>query len=196
MIKKYNEVILEGALDLIRGFVIGFLEGSKIEGEAIFSEDHHIENEGAFGQLMRLVGIRGDQVHLIVGAGFHELLSEALKKRQNEINIKIVSVKEISMACFDFTYKAFTRELGSELKETFGAISRDPEGLHMEAGYQPIEESRPEGKGVEAYAPLHEYELKAKGRIHGPVKDVIDFYGAVEHYDMVELGNIKIEYAD
>jgi hypothetical protein len=196
MIKKYNEVVLEGALDLIRGFVIGFLEGSKIEGEAIFNEDHHIEKEGAFGQLMRLVGIRGDQVHLIVGAGFHELLSEALKKRKQEINITIVSVKEISMAYFDFTYKAFTRELGSELKEIFGAISRDPEGLHMEAGYKPEEEIKPEGKGVEAYAPLHEYQLKAAGRIHGPVKDVIDFYGVVEHYDMVELGNIKIEYVD
>jgi len=196
MIKKYNEVVLEGALDLIRGFVIGFLEGSKIEGEAIFNEDHHIEKEGAFGQLMRLVGIRGDQVHLIVGAGFYELLSEALKKRQQEINITTVSVKEISMAYFDFTYKAFTRELGSELKEMFGAISRDPEGLHMEAGYKPEEEIRPEGKGVETYAPLHEYQLNAAGRIHGPVKDVIDFYGVVEHYDMVELGTIKIEYVD
>ena len=196
MIKKYNEVVLEGALDLIRGFVIGFLEGSKIEGEAIFNEDHHIEKEGAFGQLMRLVGIRGDQVHLIVGAGFYELLSEALKKRQQEINITTVSVKEISMAYFDFTYKAFTRELGSELKEMFGAISRDPEGLHMEAGYKPEEEIRPVGKGVETYAPLHEYQLNATGRIHGPVKDVIDFYGVVEHYDMVELGTIKIEYVD
>ncbi len=196
MIKKYNEVVLRGALDLIRGFVIGFLEGSKIEGEAIFNEDHHIENEGAFGQLMRLVGIKGDQVRLIVGSGFHELLSEALNKRKQEINITIVSVREISMAYFDFSYKAFTRELGNELKEIFGAISRDPEGLHMEAGYKPEEEIRPEGKGVETYAPLHEYQLKASGRIHGPVKDVIDFYGVVEHYDMVELGNIKIEYVD
>lgn len=196
MIKRYNEVVFEGDFDLIRGFVIGFLEGSKIEGEAIFSEDHHIENEGTFGQLLRLIGIRGDQVHLIVGAGFYELLSEALKKRQYEINITIVSVKEISMAYFDFTYKAFTRELGSELKEIFGALSKDPEGLHMEAGYKPEEKIRPEAKGVETYAPLHEYELKAAGRIHGPVKDVIDFYGVVEHYDMVELGNIKIEYVD
>jgi len=196
MIKRYNEVIFEGNFDMIRGFVIGFLEGSKIDGEAIFNEDHHVENEGAFGQLMRLIGIRGDHVHLIVGAGFQELLSEALTKRQHEINIRVVSVREISMAYFDFTYKAFTRELGSELKELFGAISQNPEGLHMEAGYRPKEEIRPEGKGVETYAPLHEYQLKAAGRIHGPVKDVIDFYGVVEHYDMVELGSIKIEYAD
>jgi hypothetical protein len=53
----------------------------------------------------------------------------------------------------------------------------------------------PEGKGVEAYAPLHEYELKAAGSIYGPVRDVIDFYGKVEHHDMVELDDIKLEYA-
>jgi hypothetical protein len=194
MIKKYNEVILEGSFDLVKGFVIGFLEGREIEGEAIFGEEHHIENEGKFGQLMRLIGIKGDEVHLIVGAGFHEVLSEALRKRQNEIAIKIVSAREIGMAYFDFTYKAFTTELGEELKGIFGEISHNEEGLHMEAGYKPEEKLMPEGKGLDAYAPLHEYELKAKGRIHGPIRDVVDFYGRIEHYDMVELGNIKLEY--
>jgi hypothetical protein len=59
MNKEYCEVVVEGSLDLIRGFVVGFLEGRGIQGEAIFGEDHHVENEGRFGQMMRLIGVKG-----------------------------------------------------------------------------------------------------------------------------------------
>ncbi|MDO9527888.1 MAG: hypothetical protein Q7J27_01880 [Syntrophales bacterium] len=191
MIKVYCEVIIEGSLDIIKGFVLGYLEGSGIQGEAIFGEEHHVENESKFGQLMRLLHVRGEQVHLIVGAGIHNFLKKAIDRRIDELKVKIVSVREITDAHFDFSYKAFNRELGEKLKEKFRDL---PEGLSMGAGYNPEEKIHPEAKGVKAYAPLHEYELKAEGKIHGPIKTVVDFYGDVEHNSMVELGDIKLEY--
>lgn len=36
MNKKYYEVVVEGSFDLMKGFVLGFLEGKGIQGEAIF----------------------------------------------------------------------------------------------------------------------------------------------------------------
>lgn len=191
MTKGYYEVIVEGTLDLVKGFVLGYLEGSGIKGEAIFGEEHHVENESKFGQLMRLIHVKGKQVHLIVGIGLNDLLKEAVSRRKDELKVEIVSVKKITDASFDFTYKAYNAELGETLKDKFGNL---PDGLTMEGGYAPIEKIKPEGKGVEAYAPLHEYELKAKGKIHGPIKAVINFYGEVEHISMVELGDIKLKY--
>ncbi len=191
MIKAYCEVIIEGSLDIIKGFVLGYLEGSGIQGEAIFGEEHHVENESKFGQLMRLLNVRGEQVHLIVGAGIYDLLKKAIDRHIDELEVRVVSVREITNARFDFSYKAFNRKLGEELKEKFGGL---PEGLTMEAGYNPEEQIHPEAKGVKAYAPLHEYELKAKGKIHGPIKAVVDFYGEIEHNSLVELGDIKLEY--
>jgi len=191
MMKVYYEVIVEGSFDLIKGFVLGYLEGSGIQGEAIFEEEHHVENESKFGQLMRLIGVKGNQVHLIAGAGIHNLLKEAVNRRRDELKINLVSEKEIVDAHFDFTYKAFAREFGEQLKDLFGNL---PEGLQMNQGYEPKETVRPEGKGVEAYAPLHEYEIKAKGRISGPIKAVIDYYGKVEHNALVGLSDIKLEY--
>lgn len=193
MTKGYYEVIVEGTLDLVKGFVLGYLEGSGIQGEAIFGEEHHVENESKFGQLMRLLHVKGEQVHLIVGMGLHDLLKEAVSRRKNELKVEIVSVKKITDASFDFSYKAYNKELGETLKEKFGNL---PEGLTTEGEYKPSEKINPEGKGVEAYAPLHEYELKAKGRIRGPIKAVINFYGEVEHISMVELGDIKLTYGD
>jgi len=190
MNKEYCEVVVEGSLDLIRGFVVGFLEGREIQGEAIFGEDHHVENEGRFGQMMRLIGVKGDRFHLIVGTGFHKLLEEALERRKDELALKIISERKIRQASFGFRYRAYTIELGDELKTLFG---EPPEGLLVK-DYKPKETVLPEGKGVEAYAPLHEYEIKATGTLYGPVGDLIDFYGRAEHHDMVELDSIKLEY--
>ncbi|MBA7578441.1 hypothetical protein ES708_20303 [subsurface metagenome] len=190
MNKKYCEVVIEGSLDLIRGFVVGFLEGRGIQGEAIFGENHHVENEGRFGQMMRLIGVKGNRLHLIIDAGFLKLLEKALERRKEELALKIISERKIRQASFGFRYRAYTRELGDELMALFGDLS---EGLQV-TDYKPRETVLPEGKGVEAYAPLHEYEIKATGTIYGPVRDVIDFYGRAEHYDMVELDSIKLEY--
>ncbi|MBW2599700.1 MAG: hypothetical protein JRC60_06415 [Deltaproteobacteria bacterium] len=192
MNSEYCEVVVEGSLDLIRGVVVGFLEGRGIQGEAIFSEDHHVENEGRLGQMMRLIGVKGNHFHLIIGVGFFKLLEEALERRKAELALKIISEKKIKQASFEFRYRAYTRELGDELMALFGDL---PEGLQVR-DYKPRETLLPEGKGVEAYAPLHEYEIKATGTMYGPVREVIDFYGRAEHHDMVELDAIRLEYAD
>jgi len=193
MTKSYYEVILKGSFDLIKGFVLGYLEGKGIKGEAIFGQEHHVENESKFGQLMRLIGVKGDETRCIVGAGIHNLLKEAISNRQDELDIKILSVRGITDAHFDFTYKAFAKEFGDKLKELFGNL---PEGLEIEPDYKPKETITPEAKGIETYAPLHDYEIEANGRIHGPIKAVIDFYGEVEHNALVELGDIKLEFKD
>jgi len=36
---SYVEVVLEGSVELIKGFVVGFLEGRGIQGKAVFEED-------------------------------------------------------------------------------------------------------------------------------------------------------------
>jgi hypothetical protein len=189
MMKKYHEVVFEGSFDFMKGFILGFSEGRGIQGEAIFEVEHHIENERKFGQLLRLIGRKENQTNLIIGSGLLDIIREAIEKRNLRNDLKIVSVREITEAYFEFSYHAYSRKTGGVLKIFFGSL---PPGLRIEKGDGPKETVNPEGKGIEAYAPLHEYEIEAKGEIHGPVKEVINFYGEAEHKDMVELGNIKI----
>ena len=190
MNSEYCEMVIEGSIGCIRGFVVGFLEGSGIRGEAIFEEDHHVANESKFGQMMRLIGVKGDRFHLIIGVGFRRLIETALERRKDELGLKIISERKIKQASFVFHYRAYTKELGDELRALFGDLT---EGLQV-IDYQPSETLLPEGKGIEAYAPLHDYEIKATGTIYGPVKEVIDFYGEAEHHDMVKLESIQLEY--
>ncbi|HEU17974.1 MAG TPA: hypothetical protein ENO00_01120 [Deltaproteobacteria bacterium] len=189
--RPYYDVVFSGSLDLIKGFVIGFIEGNELEGEAIFSDEHHADDEGKFGQLLRLIAVKDKTVRVIICCRFHELISQALEKRKDEIPIAIQSVKKIKGASFGFRYKTFSEEHGEKLKNVFGNL---PKGLTMESGYSPEEILNPKAKGIEAYAPLHHYELRARGRVSGLIRSVIDFYGQVEHNSLVELEPIKLEY--
>lgn len=187
--KKYYEVVFEGSFDFMKGFILGFSEGRGIQGEAIFDVEHHIGNEHTFGQLLRLIGAKGNQTSLIIGSGLLDMIREAMEKRNLQNDLKIVSSREIIEAYFEFSYHAYSRKLGEALKTFFGSL---PPGLRIEKGDGPKETVTPEATGIEAYAPLHEYEIEGKGEIHGPVKEVINLYGEAEHKDMVELGNIRI----
>jgi hypothetical protein len=109
------------------------------------------------------------------------------------MNLKVVSLREITDAYFGFRYKAFTKELGEELKDLFDDL---PEGLRIEGDYSPKESVMPEGKGIDSYAPLHEYELSARGEMHGPAREALDFYRKLEFHEMVELDDIQLEYVD
>lgn len=192
MNKSYYEVVVEGSYDLIRGFVLGFMEGKEISGESIFEEEEHIKAEGTLEQLLRMTGIKGNRIHIIIGAGFYKLLNDAFVNVKGRMDLKVISVKEITSACFNFQYRAFTKELGDELKNIFSDLKGE---LKIRGDYSPEEYVMPEGKGIEAYAPLHAYELSAKGEIYGPARETLDFYRKLELYDMVELGDIELKYA-
>ncbi|MBN2568490.1 MAG: hypothetical protein JXB42_03560 [Deltaproteobacteria bacterium] len=193
MSKSYYEVIVEGSCDLIKGFVLGFMEGKGIRGESVFEEAERIKVEGTLEQIIRMSGIKGKRIHIIIESGFYKLLNEALMKVKDRMDLKVISAKEIIDARFDFHYKAFTNELGDELKGLFSNLKG---GLKIRGDYSPEESVMPEGKGIEAYAPLHAYKLSAKGEIHGPAMEVFGFYRKLELYDMVELGDIELKYAD
>ena len=185
----YVEVVLEGSGDLIKGFVIGFLEGRGIRGKAVFEADDSAGEEGALDQLLRLVSLKEDRIHVIAQEGVHELLTEALQKCKKELPIRVVSVRRIRKASFDFRFHTYSKSAGRELKSLFQNL---PEGLCLE-GYQPREVLNPDAKGIEAYAPEHDYEIQAEGTVRGEPAKVTELYDRLKHYELVELGEIRME---
>jgi len=190
MKKKLYEIVIKGPFDLIQGFIVGFLEGRKIEGAIIFEREHHIKHESKLDQLLRVIHIEEDSVHLIIDEAIYRLLCEALNNRKHLIKLKVVSEREIIKAHFNFTYAAYTKRFGSELKTLFSDL---PEGVRLE-GYQPEEIEREINESTVGYAPLHKYEISAKGRVNGPANEVINFYDKIEHNSCIKPEEIGLEF--
>jgi hypothetical protein len=189
MPKKWYEIVIEGSFDLIKGFIIGFFEGRKISGAIIFEREHHVKREGEIEHLLRAIHVEEDRVHLIMGKRTFRILDQALNKRKHEIPLKVVSEKEIVRAHFNFTYAAYAKRFGNELKELFSNL---PEGVRLE-GYEPEEIERETKDSTAGYAPLHKYEIKAMGRVTGPAKGVIDFYDRLEHNAWIKFQEIELD---
>lgn len=190
---SYCEVVVEGSFDLMKGFVVGFLEGKGVEGDVLFGDDCQIKRESTVGLLMRITGIREKTCTVIVGAGLHNLLSSALEKCQHLIPLHIVRVRPVSGAYFSVIFKTYSKEIGKEIHDL---LSHLPEGVIRESGFEMHERLTPEGKGIDAYAPLHEYELNGKGRISGSVKEIFDLYCRLGGYEVVQLGDMELTYGE
>ena len=193
MNESFFEVTIEGSLELMRGFVAGFLEGRGVAGDVFFGDDYHIDGESPAGLLLRLTGVRGKTCTVIVGAGLHDLLAPALEKRRRVVPLKILKVREVIDASFEVSFRTYSREVGTEIK---GLLENLPEGVSREAAFKMHEVFDPEGKGVDAYAPLHEYELDGKGWISGPVKSVFGLYHQLGRLDVAELEDMELTYGE
>jgi hypothetical protein len=190
MQKKPYEIVIEGPFDLIQGFIVGFLEGRRIEGAIIFERENHIKRESKLEQLLRAIHIEEDRVHLIIDEAIYRLLREALNNRKHMIKLKVVSEREIIKAHFNFSYAAYAKRFGDELKHLFSKL---PAGVQLK-DYKPEEIERQIKESTVGYAPLHKYEIRAKGRVGGPANKVIDFYDKIEHNDWIEPEEIELEF--
>jgi hypothetical protein len=191
MKRPYFEVVVEGRFDLVKGFDIGFLEGRGIQSGALFPREHHVKGDTELRHVFRLLTGQEDQARVLVDGDVCRSLKEAIANVEKVLPIKLVAVKEIDRAHFAFTYEAFSKGMGDELK---GLFTNPPEGVSV-ADYAVEEKVDPEDKGIEAYAPLHHYEVKARGRITGPVRPVIDFYDRLELHPLVSPEEIVLEFS-
>ncbi len=193
MNKDYYEVVIEGHIELAKGFVMGFLAGRGIEGSAFFDETCHITGEYEAGPLLRLISAHNNVSTLIVGAGLYDLLVAALSRHPQVIALTIKKVRRVLNAAFACTFRTYSREVGDKIKEILSCV---PEGVDGESGFEMHEKLDPEAKGHEFFTPLHDYELAGKGRISGSVKGVLDLYHRLGRFEVVELGKLELTFGE
>jgi len=187
----YYEVTVEGSHDLLKGFVIGYLEGLGLTGEAFFGDDYELHAESPLEVLFRMMGHREEYTTVIVEAGLRSQIGEVLQRRKDSLPFRIVSIREVTGATFSFSVKTYSREVGQTIRDLLGT---PPEGVAVDPPFSPEEKLIPEGKGVEAYAPLHEYEMKWKGRVTGAIREVFSLYHRVKRFEVVKPGELELTY--
>jgi len=106
--------------------------------------------------------------------------------------IKILSARPIKEGKFTIKIKDASKKDATSLRHL---IHEKPPEVVV-SGWQEKEKTDKNGKGIELYAPLHEYTFKASGSFSGEIAALIEFRQKLTAHSTVAAEVIKLEFAD
>ncbi|MBI4721289.1 MAG: hypothetical protein HY770_08750 [Chitinivibrionia bacterium] len=186
MAENYYELILDGDEKVARAYLEGFLKGKNIRSGVLFCKDHHICSEH------HVLGINftHGHTHVICLAGIRAAIRSALKRVPDELPLKLASERAIRAIVFPFKFNTFTRDIGVTLKRMF---HNPPKGV-MIGDFEEHEEIDPDARGVEQYAPLHDFRYHGSGTVTGNVEQVLFFHKKMKEAEFVDVGDVRLEF--
>lgn len=191
MKKEYYELEIVGSLVAVREFVNGFLMGKELEGEVFFAKDEWIRSEPLWNQIMEKLRLVKRRTIVIVEKKLHKPLMTAFRAGEHETGLRVHRDVAIAAASFRFSFKAFTKKHGDEIREIFEDL---PDGVFASEDYRPEVVGEPSAFGVEGYAPLHNYVVQGRGLIGGHFRGVLDVYREAQHHPLIDTGDLLIEH--
>lgn len=191
--KKYYEVVFEGKYETIWGMLEGFLLANNEKWEFWFSRKSGIETETFAEAILEWGSLKSRLHHVIMDRDFHRELQKKIGDRDDLQLIRAEytkSAREIRAASFKFTAKAYAIKYGSEIKEI---LSKPPAGVTIE-NYKPSETIIESARGVELYAPEHDYTFTAEGIATGEFRSILDFRKKLGDHPLVEVSLITLHF--
>jgi|APFre7841882724_1041349.scaffolds.fasta_scaffold65715_3 hypothetical protein len=191
MEKIFYELVIEGHLPVIKGFIFGLLEGTKRTGTVIVNRESNIKTETLGEHFKEWMHLHESLCHLVIEEGLLEMVKKGLESTFVVLKLKLKAVRKIKKASFHFQYEVYARKYGEEIKNIFKEL---PPQLKTSSDYQPHEEIYLECKGIETLAPCHDYNLKAHGSVEGPIDVLLLFYKKIQEYELIKEDSIALHF--
>ncbi len=182
MRQKFVEIVLEGRFMMVKGFLLGFLSCTKPDGKYFFHRKSNIRRD-TFKEMLKEFFELDNYAHFCLQADLVDNFKKSTKLFTKVTGNKIKSIRTISSANFTFALEVYSEQFGKEAKQLFEVLPPDVNIID----YEPVEKRDKEGKGTEAYAPLHEYVFRAKGKVEGDFGGVMDLYLNIKRSDFSEF---------
>jgi hypothetical protein len=188
--QTFVEVVLEGPRGRARGFVEGYLAGRGVEARLLDAEEEGFERETLREHLREVLHPGAEVLHLLVPAGALEEVREAAETAAGRgIGLAIRKIRPLVGASVAFTLEGFSPEHG---RRVLALLADLPEGVALRRE-RPFEERLdPDARGIEAYSPAHEYELRGKGTVEGDLEGVLSVHRRLREESAVRLGRAEL----
>ena len=183
----WHAIVVEGGEREVRSFVAGFLADRQMDPAAvILGDDVGLEPESLVERLRAL--LRGGHHALLVPHDLAAPLIEALSRVGGNVGLRVADRNPIADAVFDLEAEVFSREVSAAIR---AALQGLPQGVRFEQ-HAEQEEARADHKGVELYAPVHDYTYRVKARVAGPLGGVLDVRRRLGAIEAVVLSPLRL----
>jgi hypothetical protein len=181
------EILVQGNPDRCHGLLTGLKLGSGSDARLFFARDAGIRIPMG-EKILDLMHAHAGVAHVVADSQGRKLL-RSFSKQLNELGFRIADEKKILAAKFEYEFQAFAKRYGDEIRDLLKSL---PRGLKHEA--EAIKETKDKAaKGVEAYSPVHDYEIEGCGKISGPVDLVLEAREALDDHPLVKAGVVELE---
>jgi hypothetical protein len=181
---RWYELSIEGSEQALDELLAGQREGEG--GLAVRCSELRLESNSLSERILDVLGAKTH--HLLFSPGDHaRSLVEALAGRTD---LRLERLREVEGGSFPFEAKAYARDVARTIK---GALHDAlPPGISLE-DLQESETVEPEAKGVELYAPVHDYVYRASGTVRGSLPGVLEMHRRLTEMEFCKPGEIAIE---
>ncbi len=187
---SYLEVVIDGPRGWDVGFVQGYLYGEGNGGRVFDAEDEGFDCEPLREQLKQMLHYESDTAHLLVPSDLSDNVKKAVELSRNVHHaMEIRHERALKGGRFTFSVHIYSKEHAEKIRELFDGL---PEGVSLvdSKGFQ--EKVDPDAKGVELYAPTHDYEMKGEGTVEGDLDGLIQVYRACRDEELIHQSEAEL----
>jgi len=188
---SFYEVVFRGKPKVVRGFLHGLTLGANPDAQVFFSFTDGINHEGKVERFVEKVGLRNPEVHVVVDAETSRIIKSLAKRIVQQTGLEIVTHRRVKSARLPFRFHAYTPKLDDEI---LALVKKIPAGVKLK-DFRHNVTSDPASKGVEAYAPAHDYEATGEGELVGPVDLLVDLRRKMHDIPLIEDQDIELTLA-
>ncbi|HZP40459.1 MAG TPA: hypothetical protein VFD84_02990 [Candidatus Binatia bacterium] len=183
----WQELVIAGSKDAARAFVEGFLAGAQAGG--FFGADVGLEPASLGERLRELLG-EGSHHAFFAPAEVVASLADAIDVHGEALGLRAEHPRDVRGAHFAFRAEAFARDAAARIRDAlFVAL---PAGVRVE-DVSEAEETHPDARAADVYAPVHAYAYRTSGRIAGALPGVVDVRGRATGCDLIHVGALHVD---
>ncbi len=185
---EFYEFVIQGQPGWTFGFVQGYLRGRGETEGVLDAEAEGFQCESLRERIRELIRPSSATLHLL---GLDRIAPAVMEAVDHAVALghptELVHTERIVAARFSFSTTVYSREHGERIQAMF---KEKADGVTIKG--EMTVKVHPEAKGVEMYAPVHEYELKGEGVVEGPVDGVLDLHRRSRGEELISLGGLAL----
>lgn len=191
---RYKEYVIKGARGWALGYIEGYLRGQGEERVVLEAEAAGFDCAPLGERIRELFRPPSETFHVLVPEELEPLVQEAIGDAAGRgHNVTLIDERPIVSARLAFSFSVYSRKHAARIRKQFEEL---PEGVSLTAESTFTEKVNPRAKGIEAYAPVHHYELHAKGVAEGPVDGIAALLKICHAEELISVGKAELVFEE
>lgn len=181
MSQQFSEVVIDAPFLLVKGFLMGYMQGRGSEIPYFFHRKHGIKHE-TLGEMVKEVLHLECHTHLCLPDSIIPAITEALAAVHDRIRTSIKSEKAIKSASFTFSYHIYSENRSGPCKDVFRNL---PEGVELQ-NYRPAELRSNSPVGIAEFSTINQYCYEGSGSVTGDFEGVMAVYLKIKRHSLCD----------